>query len=182
MLPTRSISGPEPRCAFSTHAAKSPRRSAGWSRPRSKSTVCLSIRFSRERSATLCFHASCSPGPSLALRFWSSAFLASRRARFAGVVWLWWWWWCWWWWWRLVTVALDGGGSDGGGEATHHGGAFQCGGVGGVFAWLRGGYGALRCVALRCGGRGGGEATDLSGTFQTFALGVLTTASLVGLV
>ena len=81
-----------------------------------------------------------------------------------------------------MTVARDGGGSDVGGEATHQGGAFQCGGVGGVFAWLRGGYGALRCVALRCGGRGGGEATDLSGTFQTFALGVLTTASLVGLV
>ena len=58
-----------------------------------------------------------------------------------------------------MTVALDGGGSDGGGEATHHGGAFQCGGVGGVFACLRGGYGALRCVVHHKGARSGSQPT-----------------------
>ena len=65
-----------------------------------------------------------------------------------------------------MAVALDGGGSDGGGEATHHGGAFQCGGVGGVFAWR------IRCVALRCGGRGGGggEAQTSAARFKRLLL------------
>jgi hypothetical protein len=78
----------------------------------------------------------------------------------------------------VVVVATRGGGARRrrqrrGRRGDPSRGAFQCGGVGGVFAGCVEGTGRSAAVA-----GGGGEATNLSGTFQLFALGVLITASL----